>query len=836
MPCIPPARSRIVMDLQDALKSLNPQQLEAVNYDGGPCLIVAGAGTGKTKTLTTKIAKLIADGYHPARILAVTFTNKAAQEMRERVEALVPGTGNRVWIHTFHSFGVRLLRQNAQALGLSRDFAIYDDSDQKKVVSLILEQMGIKDPKKEINQIVSLISRAKDDMVSPETMMQSATASGLDFKIRAAEVYRRYEQKLKEAGALDFGDLLVKTVVLLRDHEDVRNYYQDFFQYILVDEYQDTNHTQYLITKMLAAKRRKLCVVGDPDQSIYSWRGANIRNILEFEKDFQDVKTITLEQNYRSTKAILDASNRLITKNKKRKEKNLFTDKSQGDPIEVRELMSEGDEARWVSQNIKALVNEGASLKEIAVFYRTNAQSRSFEDSFRRYQIPYRLVGTVRFYDRKEIKDIMCYARMLVNPADNVSLLRIINTPTRGLGKVAQERLLEYAENNHISLYEALKNAAYVPGLSSAACKAAVKLVQLFENWRGDMLLTDPADIFHKIMTESGYMDAVKAEMEKDPEAESRLQNLDALINAVKEYEERCQKGEKEPSVADFLQEISLLSGEDDSQADENGAVTLMTVHLAKGLEFNNVFVTGLEENLFPIGRDNEDDLEEERRLCYVAMTRARERLFLTYARTRRKFGQLQDNLPSRFLFESGLLDESEVQEARASQPRYTDYHSRYGLYGAGAGGSYSGGHYGGGYARGKNNFGANRYQTFEGYASKSRFQKRYDADGYEIQEDDDLDYTSSSYGGSSGLGSLYAKPAFSRPAPSPASASQEAPTPPAQKNGEPAVGGLVKHGVFGQGKIVSIAGSGDSAKITVLFGNGVRRTFMLKFAPLELL
>ena len=803
------------MDLQDALKSLNPQQLEAVNYDGGPCLIVAGAGTGKTKTLTTKIAKLIADGYHPARILAVTFTNKAAQEMRERVEALEPGCGRRVWIHTFHSFGVRILRQNAEALGLSRDFAIYDDTDQKKVVSLILEQMGIKDPKKEINQIVSLISRAKDDMVTPDTMMQSATASGLDFKIRAAEVYRRYEQKLKEAGALDFGDLLVKTVVLLRDHEDIRNYYQDFFQYILVDEYQDTNHTQYLITKMLAAKHRKLCVVGDPDQSIYSWRGANIRNILEFEKDFKDAKVITLEQNYRSTKAILDASNRLITKNKKRKEKNLFTDKSMGDPIEVRELMSEGDEARWVSQNIKALVDEGASLKEIAVFYRTNAQSRSFEDYFRRYQIPYRLVGTVRFYDRKEIKDMMCYARILINPADNVSLLRIINTPTRGLGKVAQDRLLAYAEEKHISLYDALKNAAYVPGLSSAACKAAVKLVQLFENWRGDMLLTDPSDIFHKILVESGYMDAVKAEMEKDPEAESRLQNLDALINAVKEYEDRCRKGEKEPSVADFLQEVSLLSGEDDSQADENGAVTLMTVHLAKGLEFNNVFVTGLEENLFPIGRDNEDDLEEERRLCYVAMTRARERLFLTYARTRRKFGQLQENLPSRFLFESGLLDESEVQQT--VQPRYTDYHSKYGLYGAGTGGSYSG-------------------HTFEGYASKSRFQKRYDEDGYEIQQDDDLDYTSSSYGGSSGLGSLYAKPAFPKPSAAPAQPAAQNEPAPAQQAGEPVVGGLVKHGVFGQGKIVAIAGSGDSAKITVLFGNGVRRTFMLKFAPLELL
>lgn len=831
------------MTLEDSLKSLNPQQLEAVNYDEGPCLIVAGAGTGKTKTLTTKIAKLIADGYNPARILAVTFTNKAAQEMRERVEALVPGAGNRVWIHTFHSFGVRMLRQNAQALGLSRDFAIYDDSDQKKVVSLILQQMGIKDPKKEINQIVSLISRAKDDMVSPDTLMQSATASGLDFKIRAAEVYRRYEQKLKEAGALDFGDLLVKTVVLLKDHEDVRNYYQDFFQYILVDEYQDTNHTQYLITKMLAAKRRKLCVVGDPDQSIYSWRGANIRNILEFEKDFQDVKTITLEQNYRSTKAILEASNRLITKNKKRKEKNLFTDKSQGDPIEVREVMSEGDEARWVSQNIKALVDEeGASLKDIAVFYRTNAQSRSFEDYFRRYQIPYRLVGTVRFYDRKEIKDIMCYARMLVNPADNVSLLRIINTPARGLGKVAQDRLMEYAQNNQLSLYDALKKAAYVPGLSSMAGKAAVKLVQLFENWRGDMLLTDPADIFHKILVESGYMDAVKAEMEQDPEAESRLQNLDALINAVKEYEERCRKGEKEPSVADFLQEISLLSGEDDSQAGEGGAVTLMTVHLAKGLEFDDVFVTGLEETLFPISRDNEDDLEEERRLCYVAMTRARERLYLSYAQSRRKFGQLFNNLPSRFLFESGLLDENEVHETPA-QPRYTDYRAKYGLYGAGASGPYRGGNYGGGFSRGKNSFGGNRYQNFEGYASKSRFQKRYDQDGYEI-EDDDLDYTSSSYGKSAGLGSLYAKPEApqtypkGRAYPFPtAPAASQAPAEPGPKNADGvAVGGLVKHGVFGQGKIVAVAGSGDSAKITVLFGNGVRRTFMLKFAPLEIL
>ncbi len=810
------------MTIEQAINTLNPQQKEAALYDGGPCLIVAGAGTGKTKTLTTKIAKLIADGYNPSRILAVTFTNKAAGEMRERVEQLVPGAGRRVWIHTFHSFGVRILRQNAEKLGLTKDFAIYDDSDQKKVVSLLLEQMGVKEPKKEVNQIVSIISRAKDDMVSPDGLMQQATASGLDGKIRAAEIYRRYEQKLKEAGALDFGDLLVKTMVLLRDFPDVREYYQEFFQYILVDEYQDTNRTQYLITKCLADKHRKLCVVGDPDQSIYSWRGANIRNILEFEKDFKDAKIITLEQNYRSTKAILEASNHLITKNKKRKDKNLFTDKAAGEPITVRACQTEGDEARWVSQNIKSLVDvEGESLKDIAVFYRTNAQSRSFEDSFRRYQIPYRLIGTVRFYDRKEIKDIMCYARLLINPADNVSLLRIINTPTRGLGKVAQEHLLAYAEEQRIPLYQALQKAAYVPGLSSAAIKAAVKLVQLFENWRGDMLLTAPADIFHKILNESGYLDSVKAELEKDPEAEGRLQNLDALINAVKEYEERCARAEKEPSVADYLQEVSLLSGEDDSQAGEGGAVTLMTVHLAKGLEFNNVFVTGLEENLFPIGCDNEDDTEEERRLCYVAMTRAKEKLFLTYAQRRRKFGQVQENPPSRFLFESGLVSEEELQARTPQQPRFN----------WGGNSSYSGGNYER-FSQRKRQFsgsyggGGSRYDDFSGYARKSRFQKQYDEDGYEIEPTldwDDEPSTPRSYG----VGALYAKPHSATPPPA---------TPQPKNADGVAVGVQVKHGVFGVGKIVQITGSADRTKVTVLFGNTTRRTFMLKFAPLEIL
>lgn len=837
------------MNLDEALKSLNPQQLEAVNYDAGPCLIVAGAGTGKTKTLTTKIAKLIHDGYSPYRILAVTFTNKAAQEMRERVEALVPGQSRNVWIHTFHSFGVRLLRQNAEKLGLTRDFAIYDESEQKRLVTLLLEQMGVKEPKKEAGQIVSMISRAKDDCVSPEGLMTNATASGLDYRIRAAEIYKRYEQELHKAGALDFGDLLVKTLQLLKEHEDVREYYQQFFQYILVDEYQDTNHTQYLITRLLAEKHRKLCVVGDPDQSIYSWRGANIRNILEFEKDFKDAKTITLEQNYRSTKVILDASNKLISKNAKRKEKNLFTDKQRGDDIEVREAPTEGMEAVWVAQNIKALVEEsGYSLNDIAVFYRTNAQSRNFEETFRRYQIPYRLVGTVSFYNRKEIKDMLCYARLLINPDDNMSLLRVINTPARGLGKTAQERLLAYAQANGLSVYGALKAAQSVPELTPMARRACMEFVRLVEGWRADMFVSSPTDVMHKILTTSGYEAAVKKDLAegKDPEAESRLQNLDELINAVKEYEER----KEEPSLSDFLQEVSLMTGTDNSQAAEGGAVTLMTVHLAKGLEFNAVFVTGLEEGLFPINRDDSDEMEEERRLCYVAMTRAREKLFMTYAQRRRTYGKMYENVPSRFLFECGLLDEEDRERLEQSQPRYDNFKTKYGLYGQG-GGFYGGGRNKSGY-HGSTGRSADSYNGFEGFVSRSRFQKQYDEQGYEI-ENDDLDYTSSSFKGSSGLGALYGARSQASGGPRPGfSASdsrrhfpgsyhsvpkQEAGTSTTAGNGKTvAVGGKVKHGAFGVGTVTAVAGSGDSCKITVQFSNGVQRTFMLSFAPLEIL
>jgi len=815
------------MTLEQAISSLNPQQKEAALYEDGPCLIVAGAGTGKTKTLTTKIAKLIDEGYSPYRILAVTFTNKAAQEMRERVEQLVPGQSRNVWIHTFHSFGVRILRQNADKIGLPRDFAIYDENDQKRVVTLLLEQMGVKDAKKEAGSIVSTISRAKDDGITPDMLSTAATQSGLDYKIRAAAIYQKYEQKLKDAGALDFGDLLVKTLQLLKEHEDIRQYYQQFFQYILVDEYQDTNRTQYHITQLLAEKHRKLCVVGDPDQSIYSWRGANIRNILEFEKDFQDAKIITLEQNYRSTKVILDASNKLIVKNTQRKEKNLFTDKPYGDAIAVRAMPTEGQEANWVAQNIKSLVDvEGYSLNEIAVFYRTNAQSRNFEDTFRRYQIPYRLVGAVRFYDRKEIKDVLAYARMLVNPNDDISLLRIINTPTRGIGKTAQEKLLAYAQAHHISLYSAVRAAQSIADLTPMARRAAGELVRLVEGWRGELFAVRPSELIDKIIKTSGYEAMIQAEMEKDAEAEDRLQNLVQLGKSVEEYEEsHADDEEKEPSLADFLQEVALVTGADESQAGQSGAVTLMTVHLAKGLEFNAVFVTGLEEGLFPIHGDDEHEMEEERRLCYVAMTRAREKLFMTYAQERRRYGKRNDNVPSRFLFDSGLLSEEDREAYEQSRPRYDNFRTKYGLYGQG-GGFYGGQRNKSGY---QGSFGrsSSSYNGYEGFVSRKQFQKEYDEHGYEVEEVE-IDYTAPrSFSASDSR----------RHFPQSTPTKQEKGTSTTASNGKTvAVGGKVKHGVFGVGTITAVAGSGDSCKITVQFAQGVSRTFMLSFAPLEIL
>ena len=768
---------------QDFLQTLNPAQLEAVNYSGGPCLIIAGAGTGKTKTLTCKIAKLIQDGMPPYKILAVTFTNKAAKEMRERLNLLVPGAAAQVWIYTFHSFALRILRQNAEAAKLVRDFVIYDETEQKKVVTLCLEEMGVKDAKKEVNYYVSIISLAKDEMLGVDEFLAQALASNNEKKIQVAEVYKRYQKKLDESYALDFGDLLFKTVMLLKNNQDIRQYYQQFFQYILVDEYQDTNKTQYILTSLLAQKHRNLCVVGDPDQSIYSWRGANIKNILNFERDFKDAKVITLEENYRSTQVILDASNRLIKQNKNRKEKSLHTSKQGGEPINVRELPSEGEEARFVANQIQMLVeDDGANLNDIAIFYRTNAQSRNFEDTFRRYQIPYRLIGAVKFYDRKEIKDILSYAKLLVNPSDSVSLLRIINTPRRSIGDTTISALLNYAQKNNITLWAALKQQNFIDGLKPTALRGIKEFVNLIESLTLEKEMLAPHETITKLLELSGYQKSIEDEMEKDPEAGQRIGNLNELVNAVKEYEERCIKEETAPTLSGYLQEISLITSEDESENQNGGAVTLMTVHLAKGLEFPTVFVTGLEEGLFPLSSKEEDELEEERRLCYVAMTRAKKNLYMTYAATRRIFGKTYENFASRFLYDSGLLEQENYEPQERQE---LGFRSKYR------------GQYFGKY---------DRFSSDTTYSNAAKY--RTSGTGFEP------DYSSLTP-------TQTAAPAESAPARNVSSGVR--------------IGTVIKHGVFGLGKVVLITGSGEAAKITVIFNNGTKRVFMLKYAPLEI-
>ena len=533
--------------------------------------------------------------------------------------------------------------------------------------------------------------------------------------------------------------------------------------------------------------------MGDPDQSIYSWRGANIKNILNFERDFKDAKVITLEENYRSTQIILDASNKLIKKNHNRKEKNLHTSKEGGEPITVRELLSEGEEARFVANQIQIQVDEdGANLNDIAVFYRTNAQSRNFEDTFRKYQIPYRLIGAVKFYDRKEIKDILSYAKLLVNPSDSVSLLRIINTPRRSIGNTTIAALMAYAQKNNITLWTALKQQNFIDGLKPTALRGIKEFVNLIDGLTLEKEMLAPSETILKLLELSGYQKSIEDEMEKDPEAAQRIGNLNELVSAVQDYEKRCIKEKVAPTLSGYLQEISLItSAEDEGEMQNGGAVTLMTVHLAKGLEFPTVFVTGLEEGLFPLSSKDEDELEEERRLCYVAMTRAKKNLFMTYAATRRIFGKTYENFASRFLYDSGLLEEEDYQPRERQELGFR----------ARTNGSYRG-----------------KYDRFSGNTSYNNSSK-YKTSGTGF-DDDDFDDT----------------PTFSTPAPSFSNPQTTATNAPVRNvSSGVRIGTVIKHGVFGLGKVVLITGSGEAAKITVIFNNGTKRVFMLKYAPLEI-
>jgi DNA helicase-2/ATP-dependent DNA helicase PcrA len=643
---------------------LNPEQQQAVEHRGGPLLVIAGAGTGKTRVIVHRIASLIDSGVPASRILAVTFTNKAADEMRRRIDALVPGQAARIWAHTFHAFAARLLRRHAEAAGLTPHFTVYDAADQKRIVTETLKEIGLANEKNKAGLYVSVISRAKDDLLDAESYAIHAMTQPDSFRQTVAKVYEHYQRKLDAAGGLDFGDLLLKTAGLLKNSAEVREHYQEFFREILVDEYQDTNHAQYVITKTLAAKHRSLCVVGDPDQSIYAWRGAHIRNILEFESDFKNAKTIKLEQNYRSTPNILNAAGSVIGNNRQRHAKSLWTKASEGDPVDVEELSDEREEAKFVVRRVVDLVDRGASFKDIAVFYRTNAQSRSFEEAMSLAQVPYRVVGSVRFYERKEIKDVLAYARAALNPADSVSLARVLNVPSRGIGKSAEEALKIFARDAGISLRDALSHEGVMGRLSPAGRRGARELAHLLDRLTADFQSLSPSEAMNAAMQRSGYWDWIENAVETDPEAAGRLGNLQELLNALKEFEEA--QGE-EAELSRFLEEVALQSGADGYDAAQP-AVTLMTVHLAKGLEFPAVFVTGLEEGLFPIqaGNASPEELEEERRLCYVAMTRAEKRLFLTHAASRRLFGRSYSNLPSRFILEARLFGREEGGPKRA--------------------------------------------------------------------------------------------------------------------------------------------------------------------------
>ncbi|HEV3376209.1 MAG TPA: UvrD-helicase domain-containing protein [Thermoleophilaceae bacterium] len=630
---------------ESLLEGLNEPQREAVLHGEGPLLILAGAGSGKTRVLTHRIAHLVGTGQAaPGEILAITFTNKAAQEMRERVEGLVGRRARAMWVMTFHSACARMLRADAEKLGYTRGFTIYDEQDSLRLVKNCIEELDI-DPKRFAPRgIRNQISEAKNALLDAEAYRLKV---GSFFEQTAADVYELYEPRLHAANAMDFDDLLFRCVNLFELFPEVRDRYRRSFRHVLVDEYQDTNRAQYRWLQLLCEEHRNIGVVGDDDQSVYGWRGADIRNILDFERDWPDAHVVKLEQNYRSTQTILSAANGVIANNRSRKEKTLWSDLGEGEPVHVRELEDEHAEARFVVSEIERLVDEGGSRSEIAVFYRTHAQSRVLEDMLVRYGVPYQVLGGPRFYERAEVKDALAYLTLLVNPADTVAFGRIVNSPRRGIGQTSQGRIAGHANTIGEPIWDVAAAPEKVPGLATAATKAVGRFMSVMERLRerveGGAAV---GDLLAETLEETGYIDALRAE--RTVESQVRVENLEELVGVAREYDATAE----EPSVEEFLQQIALFSEQDKLQ-DEQGLVTLMTLHNAKGLEFGTVFLIGLEDGVFPHSRSIESgDLEEERRLAYVGMTRAKRELYLTYARTRALFGGRDWNMRSRFVDE----------------------------------------------------------------------------------------------------------------------------------------------------------------------------------------
>lgn len=647
----------------DLLQGLNGPQKEAVLHTEGPLLILAGAGSGKTRVLTHRIAFLIEEcGIRPWNILAITFTNKAAKEMRERVDRLVAYGSDQIWVSTFHSACVRILRRFADRLGYTRGFTIYDTDDQKTLIRDVCRQMDIDTKKTKERFFLSEISSAKNAMITPDDMAREA--GGDLYRQRTAQVYRQYSQALQENNAMDFDDLLLKTVELLETQPDVLELYQEQFQYIHVDEYQDTNHVQFRMAALLSGKYKNICVVGDDDQSIYRFRGANIRNILDFEASFPDAQVIKLEQNYRSTKLILEAANDVIANNTRRKAKKLWTDNEQGAAVRYRCFDRDVEEAGYICRTIRKMVPKEASFGDFAVLYRTNAQSRVLEEQFVAQSIPYRLFGGVNFYGRKEVKDVLAYLRTAVNDRDDIAVKRIINVPRRGIGATTIAKLEEAARQRQMALYDMIGGAYMLPEVSRASAKLE-KFAALIEHLKIRAQTDLPSELIREVLLSTGY----EAMLREEEDWEDRLDNIQELINKAADYEKGADEKGQQATLSGFLEEVSLVA-DIDAMDDEADCVILMTLHSAKGLEFPHVFMAGMEEGLFPgylsISSGDPDDMEEERRLCYVGITRACRTLTLTGAKRRFVRGEFLYQRPSRFVEElSHRLDVGEKQQAK---------------------------------------------------------------------------------------------------------------------------------------------------------------------------
>lgn len=658
--------------MNNIFDKLNPEQKEAVLHTEGPLLILAGAGSGKTRVLTHRIAYLIGEcGVAPWNILAITFTNKAAAEMRERVDKIVGEGASAVWVSTFHSMCVRILRRHISAIGYDTSFVIYDSDDQKTAMRQVLKRLDIDTKVFKEKMFLGAISKAKDELISPEDYAANA---GYDYgQQQIAKVYRAYEDELKKNNALDFDDLLLKTVQLFVRNPEILLDYQERFRYIMVDEYQDTNTVQFQLVRLLAHRYRNLCVVGDDDQSIYRFRGANIKNILNFEEEYADAHVIRLEQNYRSTEMILGAANGVIRNNKGRKRKTLWTANGEGEQVKVKQFGSAYEEAEYIVGDIRSNVRRGLRhYNDMAILYRTNAQSRLFEEKLVTANVPYKLVGGVNFYARKEIKDLLAYMKTIANGSDDISVQRIINVPKRGIGATSIARLQEYARFEEISLFDAICNVDYVPdmGRGAAKIKAFGDLMTGLRMRKENMTV---AELLQEIIHETGYVEEL--ELEKTEESQARIENINELVSKVVAYQETAEN----PSLNDFLEEVSLVA-DIDSLNEDSDYVVLMTLHSAKGLEFPVVYMTGLEEGLFPgygaINSDDPTEIEEERRLCYVGITRAKEELTITCAKTRMINGMTQYNPISRFIEEipSEYMDDQLEQPKTAAAPKNTAY------------------------------------------------------------------------------------------------------------------------------------------------------------------